>query len=130
MKLLLDTNAILYFSEGSSRLSARAYQQITQAEADIFVCVLSVGEIACLQQKKRIRLPHHWKLWFRNCMEVNGWSILPVTLEVMEEAYSLPDPIHRDPVDRILIAAARVEKMTLITSDQLILNYPHVQSLD
>jgi antitoxin (DNA-binding transcriptional repressor) of toxin-antitoxin stability system len=42
---------------------------------------------------------------------------LPITAEVLAEAYSLPPPIHRDPADRILIATARHERLTLVTSD-------------
>jgi PIN domain nuclease of toxin-antitoxin system len=41
----------------------------------------------------------------------------------------LPDPIHRDPADRIIIATARLEDLTIITTDRLILDYPHVKSL-
>ncbi len=120
---------MVFFCEGSTRLSAQAYQQITHPETDVFVSVLSAGELACLQQKKRIDLEDHWKPWFRKRVESNGWNLLPITLEIMEEAYSLPDPIHRDPVDRLLIAAARLERMTLVTTDRLILEYPHVRSI-
>ena len=47
----------------------------------------------------------------------------------MAEAYSLPPPIHSDPADRILIATARLEKLTLVTTDAKIRAYPHVQSV-
>ena len=91
--------------------------------------VVSTAEIACLQKKNRIELDEHWKPWFRRQIEDNGWNVLPVTLEIIEEAFSLPDPIHRDPVDRLLIASARLERMTIVTTDRLILGYPHAQSL-
>ena len=52
--------------------------------------------------------------------------MLPITQEIMEEAYSLQQPIHRDPADRLLIASSRVHRMTLVTTDPLILDYPHV----
>ena len=54
---------------------------------------------------------------------------MPISLEIIEEAYSLPDPIHRDPADRLIIATARLENLTIITTDRLILDYPHVKSL-
>jgi PIN domain nuclease of toxin-antitoxin system len=68
-------------------------------------------------------------VWFREQAEKNGWNVLPISLEVAEESYSLPEPIHADPADRIIIATARVEGLTIITTDRLILDYPHVKSL-
>ena len=44
-------------------------------------------------------------------------------------AFSLPEPFHRDPADRLLIATARVEKLMLVASDRLILDYPPVGSM-
>lgn len=46
----------------------------------------------------------------------------------MEEAYSLPDPINKDPADRIIIATARIFNLEIVTTDRLILNYPQVRS--
>ena len=94
----------------------------------MFASVVTAGELACLADRKRIVVPRHWKTWFRDAVERNGWNLLPLTIDIMEEAYSLPEPIHRDPVDRILIATCRVEDMTVITTDRLILAYPHVKS--
>ena len=94
----------------------------------LFASVVTAGELACLAERKRIVLPRHWKTWFRECVERNGWNLLPLTIDIMEEAYSLPEPIHRDPVDRILIATSRIEDMTIITTDRLILDYPHVRA--
>ena len=56
-------------------------------------------------------------------MENNGCNLLPLTIEIMEEAYSLPDSVHRDPVDRILIATSRTAGMTVVTTDRLILGH-------
>ena len=59
--------------------------------------------------------------------EIFRFNALPVDLENIEEAYSLPGEFHSDPADRVLVAAARLNKLTLVTSDQKILDYPHVQ---
>lgn len=50
-------------------------------------------------------------------------------MEVLAEAYSLPPPIHRDPADRVLIATARLERLTLVTTDGRIRAYPHVAAI-
>ena len=62
-------------------------------------------------------------------IQINGWNLLPITGEIIEEAWSLLEPIHRDPADRILIASSRIYRMPLITTDSLILGYPHVEAL-
>jgi len=54
---------------------------------------------------------------------------LSVDLENIEEAYSLPGEFHSDPADRVLVATARLSKLTLVTGDQKILDYPHVQAM-
>jgi PIN domain nuclease of toxin-antitoxin system len=60
---------------------------------------------------------------------LNGWQEIPVDLEIIEEAYSLPEPFHADPMDRILVATARLHGLTLLTADKAILKYPHVRTL-
>jgi PIN domain nuclease of toxin-antitoxin system len=129
VNLLLDTCAIIFIARSPTRLSAEARRAVTDAGNTVFVSVVSVGELACLSDRKRIILPGHWKTWFRGCADAQGWNVVPLSVEVMEEAYSLPDPIHRDPVDRVLIATARLEGMTVVTTDRLILDYPHAKAM-
>ena len=52
------------------------------------------------------------------------------TLEMAAEAYTLPGAFHRDPADRVLVAAARLQGWTLVTADDRILKYPEVRSLN
>jgi PIN domain nuclease of toxin-antitoxin system len=77
---------------------------------------------------RRIKFPIHWKPWFRKAIETNGWDVKPITLEIMEEAYSLPDSFHADPADRILTATARHEDWVLLTPDRKLLDYPHLHA--
>jgi PIN domain nuclease of toxin-antitoxin system len=49
--------------------------------------------------------------------------------QVTAEAYELPGKFHKDPVDRVLVATARLHNLTLMTADDLILRYPHVKTL-
>lgn len=129
MKLLLDTCAILHFSAAPERLSPAILSGMTAADTEVWCSVISIGEIACLQERGRIEIDGHWKIWFRTLLEVNGWNLAPITGEIAEEAWSLPDPIHRNPADRILIATSRIRRMPLVTTDQLILNYPHCETM-
>jgi PIN domain nuclease of toxin-antitoxin system len=129
MRILLDTNAVVFFADDSPRLSERAYDLIGAAETEVFVSAVTGAELACLCRRKDFELAGGWKQWFRGQLTVNNWHCLPITLDILEEAYSLPEPVHRDPADRILIATTRLNGMILVTTDQLILEYPHVQSM-
>ena len=53
-------------------------------------------------------------------MKVTAWTSLPITVEFLAEAYSLPPPIHRDPADRVLIATARQERLTLVIGEAVL----------
>jgi len=129
VRYLLDTCAILFVAENTTDLSAATLRLIDTASPDtVCVSAVSVAELACLQERGRIRLKHHWRAWWDALLKRTGWLCLPVTAEIMAEAYSLPAPIHVDPADRILIATARLEKLVIVTTDGKIRSYPHVQS--
>lgn len=61
-------------------------------------------------------------------VELNSWRVADIDLQVLEEAYSLPGEFHRDPVDRIVTATARLRGLTVLTADRKILDYPHVSA--
>ena len=127
--VLLDTNAIVFFNEGSDQLTEGAYELLLAPESRIYFSAVSYAELACAQERKRLELPGHWKEWLTQVQKENGWSCLDISARIIQEAYSLPDLSHRDPADRILIATARIHQLTVITTDRVILTYPHVASL-
>ncbi len=128
-RYLLDTHVIVWSELEPEKLTSPITDALTKPDATFFVSASSVAEIACAFERGRIRLARHWKTWFREALEANGWTYLPVSLEVMEEAYSLPGAFHPDPGDRTLVATARVERLTLLTVDRKILDYPHVKAV-
>lgn len=130
MPYLLDTCAILFIAENTPDLSPATFQLIDAAPAgEVFVSAISVAELACLQERKKITLKQHWRAWWDALLKRTAWTCLPVTAEILAEAYSLPPPIHRDPADRILIATARLERLTLVTTDGKLIGYPHVPTI-
>lgn len=129
MRYLLDTCAIVFITKDSGDISAATQTLLEAEDAEVFVSAISVGELACAQERGKIKFRQHWRLWWNDLLQRSGWTCLPITGEIVAEAYSLSEPIHKDPADRILIATARVEKLTLVTTDGKILNYPHVQTL-
>ncbi len=128
MRFLLDTCAVLWLAGDGASLDESTIAELELSHNELFVSAITSAELACLVHNNKIDLPVHWRRWFRDAIEKNGWVVLPVDLENIEEAYSLPGEFHPDPADRVLVAAARLNKLTLVTGDQKILDYPHVQS--
>lgn len=129
MKVLLDTCAILWAVAAPQRLSAHARAVLGEPETEVFVLAISAAEIACASERGRIALDRHWKAWFRHYVQRNQWECLPIDLAIVEEAYSLPQPFHPDPVDRLIVAAARLRGLGVVTGDQKMLEYPHVEKI-
>jgi PIN domain nuclease of toxin-antitoxin system len=127
MRFLLDTCAILFIAGDTGDLSAETLDLIDSASpGDVFISAISLAEIACLQERGRLQLTSHWRTWWEALLRKTAWTCLPITDQTMAEAYSLPPPVHRDPADLMLMATARIERLTLITTDRKILDYPHV----
>ena len=102
---------------------------MTADDSDIRVSVISLAELACAVERRRVMIDMHWKKWFRFYTELNGWQVENIGLEIVEEAYSLPDVFHADPADRIITATARLSDCTILTADKKILDYPHVNAM-
>ena len=127
MRFLLDTCAILFIVGDTGDLSAETLELIDSASpGEVFISAISLAEISCLQERDRIQLTSHWRAWWDELLRKTLWTCLPITDQTMAEAYSLPPPVHRDPADLVLMATARIERLTLITTDRKILDYPHV----
>ena len=126
MDVLLDTCVVLWAGLAPNQLTDGATSTLTDPDTRVFVASITAAEIACAQERRRITLAEHWKPWFRRALDTNGWEALPASLDIVEEAYSLPEPFHRDPADRIITATARLHRLTLVTGDRLLLEYPHV----
>ena len=129
MKLLLDTCCIIWAISLPVALSRTAKTSLLADEAEVHVSAISVAEIACAVERGRIVIDRHWKKWFRHYVSLNKWRVDSIDLDIMEEAYSLPETFHADPADRIITATARLKNYTLLTADRKILSYPHVNAI-
>ena len=129
MKTLLDTCAIIWATLTQGQLSEKAQTILQEPESEIYYSPISCAEVYWATQQGRLSLDRHWRTWFRYFVELNGWQEIPVDLEIIEAAYSLPEPFHADLTDRILVATARMHGLILLTADKAILRYPHVRTL-
>ena len=122
MKLLLDTHLLLWVAGLPERLSSKAQQLIENPESELFFSAASLWEVTIKKDLGRSDFQVDGRLLRRGLLD-NGYSELPIVSEHAVFIESLPT-IHKDPFDRILIAQATVEGITLLTSDELVAQYP------
>lgn len=116
MNLLLDTQALLWWREGSRKLGSRARAAIETEATTVRVSAATGWELAIKSRSGRLRLREPLHLWLPAALESSGFLALPVTLDHAIGVAGLPDH-HADPFDRLLIAQARQEDLTIVTSD-------------
>lgn len=121
MKALLDTHLLLWIAGRPDRLSAEARRIIDSSESELYFSAASLWEIAIKTSLGRSDFSVDARLLRRGLLD-RGFVELPVTGEHAVAIDGLP-PIHKDPFDRILVAQARVEGITLLTSDSTIARY-------
>lgn len=122
MKLLLDTHLLLWAAGMPDRLSAEARALIDMPENELFFSAASLWEIAIKAGLGRADFQVDARVLRRGLLD-NGYGELAVASEHAVETVSLP-AIHKDPFDRILVAQAMVEGITLLTADPLVAEYP------
>lgn len=124
-RLLLDTHIWLRYLGISGDLSPSSLPLLRAAEAagNLCVSVYSIWETAMLVRAGRLVLQSSMQLWTQQVLALPGYSLLPFTPEIAIESVNLPEPVHKDPADRILIATARVERLTLVTRDKQVLDF-------
>ncbi len=122
MKLLLDTHLLLWVAGLPDRLSADALALIDAPENELFFSVASLWEIVIKRGLGRDDFQVDARVLRRGLLD-NGYSELPIGSEHAVAIDNLP-PIHKDPFDRMLVAQAMVEGITLLTSDPLVAQYP------
>jgi PIN domain nuclease of toxin-antitoxin system len=128
--VLLDTHVWVWTQEEPDRFGPRTKRLLVGAEHENAVCPISTLEISRLVATGDISLSIPLGEWVRQSMADLAAQTVSVTHEVAMEAYALPGTFHRDPADRVLIAAARQNGLTLVTADERILAYPHVRTQD
>jgi PIN domain nuclease of toxin-antitoxin system len=121
MKLLLDTHAFLWIVNGGP-LSQRARQAFLNPENEAYLSAASYWEISIKIGIGRLVLADDWVEIFDREIAANRIKWLPIKKEHCVGIVNLP-MIHRDPFDRMLIAQALFEKMTLLTHDEYIQQY-------
>lgn len=122
MTLLLDTHLLVWSAVDSPMLPAEVRQLIEEPEAQLTFSAASIWEVAIKHGLRRSDFALDPRVLRRGLLEV-GYTELVVN-GVHAAAVDLLPPIHRDPFDRLLVAQAQVEGLTLLTADEMVARYP------
>jgi len=122
MKLLLDTHLLLWAAGEPERLSKRARTLIANPSNELLFSAASLWEVAIKRGLGREDFKVDARLLRRGLLD-NGYGELPIFCDHAAATESLP-LMHKDPFDRVLVAQATVEGITLLTIDPLVSQYP------
>lgn len=122
MKLLLDTHILLWAAGEPARLPPAARRLLNDSGNELLFSAASLWEIAIKRTLGRDYFRVEPRILRRGLLD-NGFIELPITSQHAVSIDSLP-PLHRDPFDRLLLAQALVEGLTLVTSDAQVAQYP------
>ena len=125
--LLLDTHALVWLDEGSSRLGAIALQTIIESlpTGQLGVATISFWEVAMLIEKNRLTMHTELDVWRSDLLQA-GLIEIPLQGKMAILAGQL-QMFHGDPADRIIVATAIENGATLVTADEKILSWEPLQ---
>jgi len=118
VRLLLDTHAFLWWLADDAKLGPKARAAIADGRSVVFVSAASVWEIAVKRRAGKLDAPGDVAEWIERC----DFAPLSIDVEHAVAAAELP-PHHRDPFDRMLVAQAQLEELTLVARDDAIDEY-------
>lgn len=122
MRLLLDTHVFLWWIGDDARLSLPAREAITASGNVVFLSVATAWEISVKIRLGKLTLPCDLESFLTDQIQRNDISILPIGMAHALLVSRLPLH-HRDPFDRMLVAQAQSEQLTLVTADAAIRLY-------
>lgn len=117
-RFLLDTHALLWWADDSALLSMEARHALADGRHLVFVSVATIWEMGIKQASGKLKVPEDVRL----LIKANRFDLISITADHASAAAALP-PHHSDPFDRMLVAQAKIEGLTLVTRDEAIAKY-------
>jgi PIN domain nuclease of toxin-antitoxin system len=121
-RLLLDTHAFLWWIGNAPDLRPKPKQAIANINNECYLSTASCWEMAIKSSLGKLRLAKSIELFVTEQLAANGFSLLNIDLRHASKVEMLPFH-HRDPFDRLLIAQAITDKMTIVSADKAFLKY-------
>lgn len=119
MRLLLDSHILYWALTSPGKLTDGEKQVLENSLNDVLVSPASLWELQIKAGKGKLKLPRQ----FSEAIISTGFSALDITMAHANAIASLPN-LHNDPFDRILVAQAKSESLTLVTRDDILNRYP------
>lgn len=129
--IVLDTHVWVWLVSHPERLSPRARKQVNRAieENAVYISCISAWEVALLAATGRLQFTLQVAEWIARCETLPFLNFVPVDNRIVLQSVYLPAPLHPDPADRMIVATALTLGAALITKDEKLLSYPHVQTI-
>jgi PIN domain nuclease of toxin-antitoxin system len=129
--IVLDTHAWIWWVSGTVALPDTVTSRLAQAARDrsIRVSSISAWEVGQLVARGRLELTMNVEDWVARSESLPFLEFVPLDNRIAIHSTRLPGPLHADPADRIIVATARTLGATLITKDDKLQRYPHVETL-
>lgn len=127
---ILDTHIWVWTVDQNSKLTTDYAKSVRQDEADgLGVSIISCWEVAKLVELGRLQFSIPVEDWIEAALNYPNIRLLDLTPAIAIESTRLPSGFHKDPADQIIVATARIYNVSIVTMDDKIRNYPHVESL-
>lgn len=126
MTYLLDTNVWLFAANDPDTLPEDIRKILEQRDAQFGLSAISLWEVGKKHQVGKLELKQELGTWLKGAVAAHI-QVLPLTPEIVADAMSLPGFPVRDPADELVVATARVHRLTLLTTDTQLKSYRHAR---
>jgi PIN domain nuclease of toxin-antitoxin system len=128
MQFLLDSQVLVWQKMSDSRLSLHASDLAENTENRLVISIVSFWELMIKESIGKLNVPGGVESLYQDWIKAKAADLLPVNWRHIHRCKDLP-LIHRDPFDRMLIAQAMEENLTIVTCDENIPLYPGVATI-
>lgn len=123
MRVLLDTHTFIWWTGVPEKLSTSASSLLAEPNTELILSVASVWEMQIKLQLGKLNLSLPLRELIENQQQTNNLELLPIDVSHVWVLENLPTP-HKDPFDRIIIAQATVEQISILSVDAVFDEYP------
>lgn len=127
MKLLLDTHAFIWFIQGDKRLPSGVQDLIASTENEICLSIVTFWELAIKISLGKLKLNQELPIVYNETLAY-GFEVIPISPNSIFKLMTLPMH-HKDPFDRLLIATAMSQSLTIVSADQHFSQYESLERI-
>ena len=113
---MIDSHALIWYVDQHQQLSLASHAAISEPSNELLLSAGSLWEIAIKIGLGKLVLTQPYSLWMSQALDDLGITVLPITVEYADEQARLPKH-HGDPFDRLIVAQAIVEKVSIVSAD-------------